>query len=555
MYLLDPFDRALARRALDRLEAAELAEDAEYLSQDLKEFMVAAWHLVEPTTEFIDGWHIDAICEHLEAVARGEIKRLYVTMPPSHMKTGLCSVMFPAWLWTRQPGLRLLTACWSKDFAERDAMASKLIIESRWFQRRWPLPLRKDTNSKSRYENAKRGYRVTTTPGGRATGEGGGLVVIDDPISMGDIWSPAARAKVMRWWTSVLPTRIRNHKPGAIVMVGQRGHEMDPIGFALKQQLPGAVHLNLPARYDRARRIDTRWFKDPRRIQGEPLWPAVYSEEKLRELTAQMTPQDVAAQLQQTPQVDGGAIISRDWWRLWTEWDLPPCSYFILSIDPSVKGGMQNDAWAVQLWGAFEHLDLNPALRLEDKNPRLKVLAASQRTEPTYNLMLLAAWTKILQYPEAKRRILQMISDWTDPESGQAFDEVLVEDKAAGPILIIDLENSDIPGVSGSDPGIKDKAARAHVVSDAWFSGRIWVPTKKLVGTGRRDSSILPTWAEEVVHQCAIFPAGEADDHVDAATQAVKRFRDIGFLELDTDHDRTASDGGEEPRPESAYGS
>lgn len=552
--LLDALERTQAQRVLDRLDEQEIADDAEYLSKDLFEFMQEAWHIIEPAKKFLPGWHIEAICEHLEAALDGKMETLLITMPPGHMKTLLCSVVFPAWIWTRRPGMRLLTACWSLDFAKRDAAAAKMIIESDWYQKRWPLPLRADTAGKERYENVKRGYRVTTTPLGRATGEGGGLVIVDDPISMGDIHSPTKRAKVNSWLDDVLPTRLRDENPGVTIIVGQRGHDGDPIGHMLRKDLPGTVHLTLPARYDAAHRKDTRWWTDPRTKHGDPLWPELYPEKRLRKLEARMSPFARASQLQQTPQVDGGAIISRDWWRLWRAWEAPACCFFVLSVDPSVKGGAQNDPWAVQLWGVFEHVDLHPPIREDDPSPKLTVMAASQRTRPQYHAILLAAWTKVLQYPEAKRRVLQMVEDWTDPE-GQAPDAILIEDKAAGPILIQDLVDADISGVSGSDPGIKDKAARAHVVSDIWYSGRIWVPTKKIPGTGKRHDTVLPTWAEEVVSQCAIFPAGEHDDHVDAATQAIKRLRDIGYLGLDTDAGADAPDEADEPRPESAYGS
>jgi predicted phage terminase large subunit-like protein len=547
-------ERAYLQRLEARLDAAWLEEDARYLESDLKEFLISAWHIIEPTTEFKDGWHIDAICEHLEALARGEIRVLYITMPPGHMKTGICSVVFPAWLWCKQPGLRLLTACYSKDFAERDANAAKMIVESDWYQKRWPLPLRSDTQSKARYENAKRGYRVTTTTGGRSTGEGGGLVIIDDPISMTDIWSPAARLKVTRWWSDALPSRIRNHKPGAIVMVGQRGHNGDPIGHALKQNLPGAVHLNLPAWYDPKYRKDTRWFKDPRTKIGQLLWPAVYGREKMRELTAQMSKPAIDAQYQQLPHAEGGSIIRRDWWRLWDTWELPVCSYYAISVDPSLKDGDHNDPWACQVWGVFEHVDLHPPVRDNDPWTRDKDELAQLVTDAKagWHMILLGAWTQIVSYPEAMRRILQLREDWTI--EGEPPDCVLIEDKAAGPILIRELTQMGISGIVGSNPEDKNKGARAHIVSNAWYSGRIWVPTKKLKG-GKRHESILPTWAEQVVLQCEEYPAGDYDDHLDAATQCVRHVRELGFIELDTDTtDTSAANPEAEERRESAYG-
>ncbi len=170
---LDPSEIEYVEELLEVQRKAELEEDARYLEEDLFEFVAAAWHIVEPVTPFVPGWHIEAMCEHLEAVAREEIKRLFITMPPGHAKSRICSVMFPAWLWCKHPGLRLLTISYVKGFALRDAAAGLLIIESQWYQDRWPLKISNSTRGKQRYQNDSLGYRYTTTPSAGTTGEGG----------------------------------------------------------------------------------------------------------------------------------------------------------------------------------------------------------------------------------------------------------------------------------------------------------------------------------------------------------------------------------------------
>lgn len=529
---LDPDEIEYVEELLEAQRKAELEDDARYLEEDLYEFVAAAWHIVEPDTKFVHGWHIDAMCEHLEAVAKGEIKRLYITMPPGHAKTMICSVMFPAWLWCKQPGLRLLTACWSKDFAERDAAASLAIIESDWYQDRWPLRIEANTRAKQRFANERRGYRVTTTPLGRATGEGGAIFVIDDPISMGDVDSPAKRKKTLHWWNNVVPTRIRNHQPGAIVMVGQRGHDTDPIGHALKQNLPGSVHLNLPARYDPQYRVDTRWFKDPRTKPGQLLWPEVYDKTRMLALTSQMDAFAVASQLQQTPEVDGGAIIKRVWWRKWTEWTLPACEFYLISIDPSIKDERQHSQWAAQVWGVFPE---------------------EERGKERWSAILLYAWAEHLDYPTAKERVLQLYSDWTIED--QPPDEVCIEDKAAGPMILREMDKAGLQNLHGHNPNDGSKIARGNMVADAWRYGRVWVPTKP-IKPGQRSETILPSWAKSVVDQCAMVPKSEYDDQFDAATQALARLRDLGYIDLDTDAYATPTSApDEEPRAVSAYGS
>src|SRR5947207_4907949 len=82
--------------------------DSELAKRSLKEFIEQAWHVVEPGTPFVPGWHLDAICEHLEAISRGAIRNLLITMPPRHMKSLAVSVFWPCWEWLRWPQRRCL---------------------------------------------------------------------------------------------------------------------------------------------------------------------------------------------------------------------------------------------------------------------------------------------------------------------------------------------------------------------------------------------------------------------------------------------------------------
>lgn len=354
----------------------------------------------------------------------------------------------------------------------------------------------------------------------------------DDPISMKDVESPAKRKAALHWWRNVLPTRIRNHQPGAIVMVGQRGHDTDPIGAALKQNLPGSVHLNLPARYDPQYRVDTKWYVDPRTKRGELLWPEVYGKQQMTALTSQMDAFAVASQLQQTPEVDGGAIIKRVWWRKWTEWTLPACEFYLISIDPSIKDEKQHSQWAAQVWGVFPE---------------------EERGKERWSAILLYAWAEHLDYPTAKERVLQLYSDWTIED--QPPDEVCIEDKAAGPMILREMDKAGLQNLHGHNPNDGSKIARGNMVADAWRYGRVWVPTKP-IKPGQRSETILPSWAKSVVDQCAMVPKSEYDDQFDAATQALARLRDLGYIDLDTDAYATPTSApDEEPRAVSAYGS
>src|SRR6516164_8328554 len=155
-YLLDDIDRELASRGL-------------------REFVRQAWPVVEPSTPFVPGWHIDAIIEHLEAVSRGQIRNLLINVPPRHMKSLLVSVFWPAWEWIRHPERRWLFSSYGAQLSIRDSVKCRRLIESPWYQRFWGnrFRLTTDQNTKTRFDNDRSGYRIATSVGGAATGEGG----------------------------------------------------------------------------------------------------------------------------------------------------------------------------------------------------------------------------------------------------------------------------------------------------------------------------------------------------------------------------------------------
>src|SRR5262249_36730859 len=111
--------------------------DAELASRSLREFVLQAWPIVEPSTPFVPGWHIDAIIEHLEAVSRGQIRNLLINVPPRHMKSLLVSVFWPAWEWTRWPERRFLCSSYSLSLSIRDSVKCRRLIESPWYRARW----------------------------------------------------------------------------------------------------------------------------------------------------------------------------------------------------------------------------------------------------------------------------------------------------------------------------------------------------------------------------------------------------------------------------------
>src|SRR5438105_1968887 len=157
--------------------------ETERAVRSLREFVRQAWPIVEPSTPFVAGFHIDAIIEHLEAITRGQIRNLIINVPPRHMKSLLVCVFWPAWEWIRYPERRWLYSSYAASLSIRDSVNCRRLIESPWYQQRWRdrFALTSDQNTKGRFDNNRSGYRLSTSVDGAATGEGGDRLVCDDP--------------------------------------------------------------------------------------------------------------------------------------------------------------------------------------------------------------------------------------------------------------------------------------------------------------------------------------------------------------------------------------
>lgn len=277
----------------------------------LRSFVPHAWRVVEPETEFVSGWHIDAICDHLQAVAEGKITRLIINIPPRHMKSLTVCVFWPAWMWIQKPEMRFLFSSYSEDLSVRDNVKCQRIILSNWYQRNWGNNFSIITANKSKLENNRMGYRLATSVCGMVTGEGGDAIIVDDPHNAQDITSAVKRDNVHRWWDEAMSSRLNNPKTGVRIIIMQRLHEEDLAGHILAKE-NDYVHLCLPARYESEQRTKTILdFADPRLFEGDPLWPAKFDCHSLSKLEKELGTYAAAGQLQQRPSPRGGGMFKK----------------------------------------------------------------------------------------------------------------------------------------------------------------------------------------------------------------------------------------------------
>lgn len=285
--------------------------EREAAKRSLAEFARQAWHILEPATPLKWGWSLDAICEHLEAVTRGDITRLLMNVPPGSMKSLLTGVFWPAWEWGPRglAHMRFVGTAHEETLAIRDSRKMRDLIKSQWYQDRWPLGLKSDLDGKREFGNDSQGVRQARAFTSM-TGVRGDRVILDDPISADNANSPAKLEQARIAFTETLPTRINNDQ-SAIVVVMQRLNEKDTSGIILDMGLP-YTHLCIPMRYERGQNKSTSiGWTDPRAKDGELMHPERFSEQQVSELELTLGSYGSAGQLQQRPSPRGGGLFKR----------------------------------------------------------------------------------------------------------------------------------------------------------------------------------------------------------------------------------------------------
>lgn len=478
-------------------------------ASSLYEFVRQSWHVVEPGVPFIGGWHIEQICEHLEACSGGELRKLLINIPPRHSKSTIVSVMWPMWEWLTDPAQKFLCASYSGNLSIRDNLKARRLIQSPWYQDRWGhmFKLAGDQNAKQRYENDKTGYRLATSVGGTATGEGGSRLLLDDPHSAQEAQSDAIREAAVEWFDVVWSTRLNDPKADVMVTIMQRLHERDISGHIL-DDIGGWEHLMIPAEWDGIRRKTSVGPYDPRQKKGELICPERFGEDEIADLKKLLGAYGAAGQLQQEPTPSEGGILKTQFFELWPEnTGLPPFEYILQSYDCAFTEKSTGDPTACTVWAVFTH--------------------AGAR-----HVMLIDAWDEHLAYPDLREKA---IKQWGTEYGGMSKDSpfsrkkrpdrVLVEAKASGQSLLQDLRLAKVPAIP-YNPGNADKISRAHQAAPTLELGLCWIPESK------KTPGHAVSWAQPFLKQLAKFPVAAHDDYVDTFTQAIIYLKNDGFFDL-----------------------
>jgi hypothetical protein len=333
----------------------------------LYEFVKQAWHVIEPVTPFVPGWHVEAVSEHLQAVSEGQIQNLLIMVPPGSTKSITTAVMWPAWEWIKQPALRWLFASYAIALAERDREKCGLLVRSDWHQLRWGSRYKLTTEATTFLKNDKTGVQLPISVRSGTTGLKGDRLVIDDAHNVLEAESEVVRDATLRWHDQAWWNRVNDFTKSARVVIGQRTHEKDLLGHL--ETAGGYEILRLPEEFEIGTGLSRMWslahIQEPRTEDGQLLRPERFPQEKVEEAKKRLGPYAYAAQHRQKPIPREGALIKFEWFKRYVEasdaYKVAPradvvrkelvWTYFI--IDPAKSKKKKADFTSIGIYGVL----------------------------------------------------------------------------------------------------------------------------------------------------------------------------------------------------------
>ena len=432
------------------------------------------------------GPHHRKLAKIFTDVIEGRKKRVIINIAPRMGKSEFSSYLFPAYFLGKYPQKKIImgthTAGLSEDFGRR----IRNLLDTEEYREIFPQTMvADDQKAAGKWSTSTGGQYYAAGVGGALAGRGADLFVIDDPHSEQDVKTNSRLAFDTAWsWFQTGPLQ-RLMPGGAIIVIMTRWSLLDLTGRLITYQaknpeaepweiveLPAILHENTD--------------------NEKSLWPEQWPLATLKSTKAALDPKYWNAQYMQQPTAENSAIVSRKMWRIWPGENPPRCDYVIQSWDTAFEVKNNSDYSACTTWGVFYN---------EEEGDAPQVI-------------LLDAFKDRMTFPDLKATALKHYKEW-EP------DAFIVEKKAAGAPLIQELRATGIPVQEFSPSRGNDKLVRLNAVADLFSSGKVWAPDTR--------------WAREVIEEMAAFPVGEHDDFVDTTTQALLRFRQGGFITLDSD--------------------
>ena len=441
------------------------------------EFFCKAFEVIEPSVPFSANWHHKYLCdilqEEAERITKGEqkTKDIIVNIPFRSTKSLLVTVLYPVWCWVINPKMKFITASYSAELSIEHATKSRDVIFSDWFTNLWGeyVKIKKDQNLKARYENTSMGVRRATSVGGTITGQGGDIIIVDDPLSPQNANSAIEREKANEWYRTTLYSRLNNPHTGVRIIIMQRIHERDLSGFLLQENRANYRHICIPA--EDSPLIHPKSLREY--YQDGLFWTDRFSRDILDDYKIALGSYGYAGQLMQSPTPADGGYIKAEWFET---------TY-------AKKDGVVN-------------FIIDPAYTANQKNDPSALLAYVYKDN---EWQITAVENVYMEFPQ----LVKHIPNFCQKNGYTSASRIFVEPKASGKSIVQTLRRETKLNVQEDKPPSKDKVARVQDVSATMESGRVKILKGK--------------WNSEFLLQCEQFPASAHDDMVDCLVMAINK--------------------------------
>lgn len=440
---------------------------------DFNVFIERTFAELNASTPYSDNFHIGVIAAKLEAVRRGEIKRLIICVPPRSLKSIIASVAFPAFVLGHDPSKKIIAASYGQELADDLARDCRQVMTQPWYRRAFrKTALSPNRQAVHAFETTAGGVRLATSVGGVLTGFGADIIIVDDPTKPDQALSEAERNTANQWYNHTLVSRLNNKTEGAIVVVMQRLHEADFVGHIMSLEDWELVSFPAIAQVDERHVVQTpHGAYVHARAEGEALHADREPLEVLANLRRTLGTTHFAAQYLQSPTPPGGGMIKTDWFVRYGPGQAPKFERVIQSWDTANKAKELSDYSVCTTWG------------VKDKH-----------------FWLISVFRKRLEYPDLKRAVREQAAL-------HGADSIVVEDHGSGVQLIQELLREGLSGIARYEPK-GDKVMRMHAQTAAIEGGLVHIP-------------VQAHWLEDYLHELATFPKGRHDDQVDSTSQAL----------------------------------
>lgn len=435
---------------------------------NLPSFIEQSFKTVSPGTDYLHNWHIDLIAQKLKEVEEKKINRLIINIPPRNLKSICVNVAWTAWLMGHNPSMKVMSASYSQALSNKHSLDCRLILNSPWYKKIFPsTEITKGESQKSKFVTTKRGFRFATSTGGTATGEGGDILIVDDPQNPSKINSKRYRESTIEWFEQTFISRLNDKKNGAIVLIMQRLHSEDLCGHLLENRANQWHLLKLPAIAEEKIMLNNIIIEP-----GSALHPEREDITTLNKLKCELGEYYFSAQYLQAPIPANGSMIKQSWLKYYSKNDKIEFSQIIQSWDTAIKAKEEHDySVGITIGIAYNNYYILDVYRIK------------------------------VEFPELMASVQSFAQKWKP-------NLILVEDKASGQSLIQTFKrDGKIPPIVPIKPQF-DKITRFAKHTVLFETGRIFIC---------REAS----WRLCLEQELLSFPKSKNDDQVDCISQAL----------------------------------